>query len=83
MLGFVDTKMFVVPNIHQSVVAFPVVGIMLSRETLPAEQVVYGDSGYIGLEKREEILKDTVLSVVEYRINRRPKSIQKTPEPMN
>lgn len=36
------------------------------------DTVVYGDSGYIGVEKREEIQQDAHLSQVEYRINRRP-----------
>lgn len=34
--------------------------------------VVYGDSGYLGIEKREEIKSDKHLSEIEYRINRRP-----------
>ncbi len=41
------------------------------------DEVVYGDSGYIGIEKREEIRNDEHLSSVEYRINRRPKSLPK------
>lgn len=36
------------------------------------DSVVYGDSGYIGVEKREEIRQDDHLSQVDYRINRRP-----------
>jgi len=36
------------------------------------DSVVYGDSGYIGIEKREEIQQDDHLSRVDYRINRRP-----------
>jgi IS5 family transposase len=36
------------------------------------DEVVYGDSGYIGIEKREEIQMDEHLSAIEYRINRRP-----------
>ena len=41
------------------------------------DEVVYGDSGYLGLEKREEIVSDEHLSSIEYRINRRPSSLQK------
>lgn len=41
------------------------------------DEVVYGDSGYLGIEKREEIVSDEHLSSIEYRINRRPSSLQK------
>lgn len=41
------------------------------------DEVVYGDSGYIGIEKREEIINDEHVSSIEYRINRRPKSLPK------
>lgn len=40
------------------------------------DDVVYGDSGYNGAEKREEILSDEHLSNVEFRTNRRPSSIK-------
>jgi IS5 family transposase len=42
----------------------------------PDDAVVYGDAGYIGLDKREEIVQDENLSVIEYRINRRRNSLQ-------
>ena len=38
----------------------------------PDDEVVYGDSGYLGIEKREEVLTDEHLSKIDYRINRRP-----------
>lgn len=41
------------------------------------DKVVYGDSRYTGIEKREEIRNDEHLSSIEYRINRRPKSLPK------
>jgi len=41
------------------------------------DTVVYGDSGYRGIEKRKEIKNDEHLSSVEYRINRRPHSLPK------
>lgn len=44
------------------------------------DEVVYGDAGYIGLEKREEVVTDEHLSIVEYRINRRRRSVQEVPE---
>lgn len=40
------------------------------------DEIVYGDSGYLGIEKREEIVADEHFSSVEYRINRRPGKIQ-------
>ena len=41
------------------------------------DEVVYGDSGYLGIAKREEIRNDEHLANIEYRINRRPKSLPK------
>ncbi len=41
------------------------------------DRVMYGDSGYIGIEKREEIKSDEHLRSIDYRINRRPKSLPK------
>src|SRR5450756_321988 len=38
----------------------------------PDDEVVYGDSGYLGIEKRAEIQTDEHLSQIDYRINRRP-----------
>lgn len=43
--------------------------------------IVYGDSGYLGIEKREEIINNPHLSEVDYRINRRHHSVQKMPNP--
>ena len=39
--------------------------------------MVYGDSGYIGIEKREEIRNDPNFSKIDFRITRRPKSLPK------
>ena len=36
------------------------------------DEVVYGDSGYLGIQKRPEITSDAHLSSIDYRINRRP-----------
>ncbi len=44
------------------------------------DKVVYGDSGYIGIEKRPEIASDAHKSSVTYRINRRRGKINKLPE---
>lgn len=40
------------------------------------DEVVYGDSGYSGADKREEIRNDEHLSKIEFRTNRRPSSIK-------
>lgn len=39
------------------------------------DHVVYGDSGYIGIEKRDEILGDEHLSLIDWLICRRPSSL--------
>jgi IS5 family transposase len=41
------------------------------------DEVLIGDSGYIGIEKRDEITNDPHLSQVEYRIVKRPSSWKK------
>jgi IS5 family transposase len=42
--------------------------------------VAYGDAGYIGLEKREEIINDQQKSKIEFRINKRSGKSRKMPE---
>ncbi len=44
------------------------------------DEVAYGDSGYIGLEKRDEIINNEHLSKIDFRIVRRPKSIKNVSE---
>ena len=39
------------------------------------DHVVYGDSGYIGIEKRDEIKNNEHFRKIDFRINRRPKSL--------
>lgn len=70
--GLVHTIEVTPANVHDIAVASKLI-----RED---DDVVYGDSGYLGLEKREEIVSDEHLSVIEYRINRRPSSLQKVSE---
>lgn len=53
---------------------------MTSRLIRKDDEVAYGDAGYLGIEKREEIISDAHLSSIEYRINRRVGSVQKVPE---
>lgn len=43
------------------------------------DEVAYGDCGYSGADKREEIRNDEHLAKIEFRINKRPSSI-KVPE---
>jgi IS5 family transposase len=44
------------------------------------DEVVYGDAGYTGIEKREEIKSDLQRSKIEYRTNKRPGKARKMPE---
>ena len=41
------------------------------------DEVVYGDSGYLGIQKRPEVTNNEHLSSIDYRINRRPGSLPK------
>lgn len=62
--GYVHTITGTPANVHDIVEAPKLV-----RED---DEVVYGDSGYIGVEKRPEVQSDEHLSHVEYRNCRRP-----------
>jgi IS5 family transposase len=44
------------------------------------DEVLYGDSGYLGIEKRDEIKKDVMKSKIDYRINRRPGAFRRKPK---
>jgi IS5 family transposase len=70
--GYVHSLETTAANVHDITVAH-----QLIRED---DEVVYGDSGYIGIEKREEVQHSPHLSTKEYRINRRHKSVQRMPE---
>ena len=61
--GFVHTVEATAANVHDVTVA-----ARLLRED---DKAVYGDSAYLGIEKREEIKSNPQLSAIEYRINRR------------
>jgi IS5 family transposase len=69
--GYVHSLETTAANVHDITVA-----AQLIRES---DEVVYGDAGYLGLEKREEITSSASLSGIEYRVNRRLGSIQKVP----
>lgn len=62
--GFVYTVEATAANAHDITVA-----AKLLRED---DEVVYGDSAYLGIEKRDEIKQDKRLFAIEYRINRGP-----------
>ena len=65
--GFVHTVDATAANVHDITVA-----AKLLRED---DEVVYGDSAYLGIEKREEICENPHFSAIEFRINRRPGSL--------
>lgn len=67
--GLVHTIEVTAANVHDINVAADLI-----RED---DEVVYGDSGYLGIEKREEIQSDEHLSAIDYRINRRPGKLPK------
>ena len=67
--GYVHTLEFTAANTHDITVANKLI-----RED---DEVVYGDSGYTGIQKRAEIQQDARLSKIDYRIVRRPKSLPK------
>lgn len=46
------------------------------------DEFAYGDNGYAGIAKRPEIRNDEHLSKIDFRINRRPKSLPKLPGDM-
>ena len=61
--GFVHTVEATAANVHDVTVA-----VKLMRED---DEAVYGDSAYLGFQKRDEIKPDPQLSSIEFRINRR------------
>jgi len=67
--GFVHTVEAMSANVHDVIVA-----AKLLRED---DEVVYGDSAYLGLEKRDEFKHNPQFFTIEYRINRRPGRLPK------
>ena len=61
--GFVHTVEATAANVHDITVA-----AKLLRED---DEVVYGDSAYLGLEKRDEIKQNPQRSTIDFRVNRR------------
>ena len=70
--GYVHTAEVTAANVHDVTVASK-----LLREDV---QVVYGDSGYLGICKRPEIQENKYFSRIDFRINRRPKSLPQVSE---
>jgi len=62
--GFIHTVDVTVANVHDVTAA-----VELLRED---DKVVYGDSAYLGLRKREGLQGNENFSMIEYRIDRRP-----------
>ena len=65
--GLVHTVTVTAANVHDITEAHK-----LLRED---DDVAYGDSGYINIEKRDEIKNNEHFSKIDFRINRRPKSL--------
>ena len=70
--GYVHSLVTTAANAHDITVA--------SRLIRDDDEVMYGDSGYVGIEKREEVQASPHLSTMTYRVNRRYKSVQRMPE---
>lgn len=62
--GYVHTIEVTPANVHDVTVASELI-----RED---DDVVYGDSGYLGVQKRPEVANDEHLSSIDYRVNLRP-----------
>ncbi|MFT8887774.1 MAG: IS5 family transposase [Ethanoligenens sp.] len=65
--GLVHTTEVTAANEHDMTIA-----AKLIRED---DEVVYGDSGYLGIQKRPDVQDDVHLSRIDYRINRRLHSL--------
>ena len=69
--GYIHTVTATAANIHDIEEAHKLLR--------PDDRVGYGDSGYIGIMFREEILDNPNLKNIDYRINARPSSYRKMP----
>ena len=68
--GIVHTVVGTAANVHDSKKA-----VDLIRDD---DEVVYGDSGYLGIENQDRVKEDDHLSKIDYRINKRPSSLKIT-----
>ena len=66
--GFVHTITGTSANVHDSQ--------QISELIRPDDEVVYGDSGYLGASEQEAIKSDENFSKIEFRINKRPSSLK-------
>ncbi len=71
-LGYVHTIEATSANTHDITVASKLI-----RED---DEVVYGDSDYVGIEKRTDIQADEQKAAIDYRVNQRPGKIAKLPD---
>jgi IS5 family transposase len=69
--GYVHTVIATAANAHDITQA--------SKLLRADDEVVYGDAGYLGIEKREEIKADANKSQIDYRISRRVGALRKDP----
>ena len=70
--GYIHSLETTPANVHDVTVAHKLI-----RDD---DRVLYGDAGYVGIEKRDEIKNDEHLSKIDYRISRRHSSVPKTSE---
>ena len=66
--GFVHTITGTAANVHDSQ--------QISELIRPDDEVVYGDSGYLGASEQEGIQTNEDFSKIEFRINKRPSSLK-------
>ena len=66
--GFVHTITGTAANVHDSQ--------QISELIRPDDEVVYGDSGYLGASEQEAIQTNEDFSKIEFRINKRPSSLK-------
>ncbi|MDE5600359.1 MAG: transposase [Oscillospiraceae bacterium] len=68
--GLVHTVKVIAANVHD---------VTVMPDLLPREGMdVYGDSGYIGADKRENaVIKNKCGNKIQYKINRRPSQMKK------
>ena len=70
--GYIHTITATATNVHD---------IAKTHERIRKDDhIVYGDSGYFGVEKRTEIRETPALSDVDYRITKRPSQNRMTKE---
>lgn len=66
--GFVHTITGTAANVHDSQ--------QISELIRPDDEVVYGDSGYLGASEQEAIRTNEDFSKIDFRINKRPSSLK-------